>query len=239
MNMGYVKVTTPVGETSTPPMSNLRTLWDNLTAPAPDLALADKQRARLLAAVVLAFIPVAAIAIFASPISNFVAQGVLTPPPTAPTLAWGLTFIAYFLSRTRNYRWGAYLIIATPILATVGVAFSAEADVTNPTIFFYISLAITFASLLLTARETVITGVIAIILIGVISYQRSAIGEIDTGSMSFALIITVTCSMVSIIRDRNLNALQASQLELQEQIIETRQARERAEQSDKVKSAHH
>ncbi len=227
--MGYLNVSV----SSTTP----RLLWDNLTAPAPNLDLANKQRARLLAAVILGFVPVAGIAIFAGTISRLF-TGVAAPsPPAAAIVAWAMAFIAYFLSRTSNYRWGALLIIAIPLLATVGIVATAEGNNTNPTIYFYMSLSILLASLLLTAQATVITGIVAIIAIIIASYERSQTGTIDAGSMSFALIITVTSALVSRLRDQNLNALQASQLELQQQVIETREARERAEQSDKVKSA--
>lgn len=227
--MGYLNATV----LSTSP----RMLWDNLTAPASSLDLANKQRARLLAAVILGFVPVAGIAIFAGTISSLITGVDAPPPPAAPIVAWILAFIAYFLSRTANYRWGALLIIAIPLLATVGIVATAEGSNTNPTIYFFMSLSILLASLLLTAQATVITGIVAIIAIIIASYERSQTGTIDAGSMSFALIITVTSALVSSIRDQNLNALQASQVELQQQVIETRQARERAEQSDKVKSA--
>ncbi len=227
--MGYLNVSMP--------SSSYRTLWNNLTAPAASLDLANNQRARLLAAVILVFVPVAGIAIFAGPISSLI-TGVTAPtPPAAPIVAWVLAFIAYFLSRTPNYRWGALLIIAIPILATVGIAATSAGNAANPTIYFYMSLSILLASLLLTAQATVITGIISIIAILITSYERSLTGTIDTGSMAFALIITVTSALVSSIRDQNVNALQTSQLELQQQVIETRAARERAEQSDMVKSA--
>lgn len=212
-------------------------IWADLTAPAVGLSLSQQQRARLLASVTFVLMPVAGFAIFSVPITNFLRNGTLTAPLVPPLIAWVLIFIAYVLSRTIYYRWGALVVIGVPFIATVGIAFTSSGLVTNPTIFFFMSLSITLASLLLTARDTVITGVIAVVLIAVVSGAKAATGTIDAAAMSFAMIITVTSSLVSSIRDRNLQSLEISQRELQEQVIETRQARERAEQSDKVKSA--
>jgi signal transduction histidine kinase len=211
-------------------------IWNDLITPDPSLSLGDNQKARLLAIVTLGFIPLSAFAIFLTPtIRAFRGEG-FNPSP-APLFAWVLVILAYFLSRTKQYWWGAMLLIAVPYIAVMGVLFTSTTALTGNVSFFFMSLSITLASLLLGARETIIAGVISIALALFTFITHGNGAPIDWSVVSFYVLIAGTTSIVSDIRDRNLKALETSQKDLQKQFTETQAAREQAERSDKVKSA--
>ncbi len=225
--------------TQTPPQTTkgLTEIWNDLVTPAPDLSLSDQQRAKLLSATTLAFIPLALFAIFLTPINNFLQTGVFNLPSPALLITLMLIFASYALSRTRHYWWGAMGIIIVPYLAVVGSALTSTTAL-NPSTFFFMCLSVTFASLLLTARETLIAGAIALALVFLVYNVRiEGPVTVDTTVIIFIVVFTGTTAVVSNIRDRNLLALESSRKELQQQVIETTEARERAERSDQVKSA--
>jgi signal transduction histidine kinase len=89
--------------------------------------------------------------------------------------------------------------------------------------------------LLLTARETLIAGVASIVVAVVIAGLKGTNAE--AAFISFLVVTTGLTALVSSIRDRNLKALELSQADLKQQVIETTAAREQAERSDMVKSA--
>ncbi|MBX3086630.1 MAG: HAMP domain-containing histidine kinase [Anaerolineae bacterium] len=152
-------------------------------------------------------------------------------------LAVAFVFLAYVLSRTQQYKWGALLLIVVPIIAVIGVLLTSTAALTGNVAFFFMSISITLASLLLGARETVISGAVCAVL-AVLIFLTHGNGEpIDWSVVSFYVVIAGTTSIVSDIRDRNLRALESSQKDLQKQVVETQAARDQAERSDKVKSA--
>lgn len=227
--------------TQTPPIaSKSRTIWEilnDLVLPAEGLALSDQQKAKLLATVTLAFIPLTLFAIFFTPINTFIQTGIFNLPTPPLLVAASLVIVAYVLSRTRYYWWGAMAIIIVPYLAVVGSVLFSQNGL-NISVLFFVCISITLASLLLGARETLIAGLISLVLIVVLfSVKSTGEAKIDAPVIIFTVIVTVTTSLVSNIRDQNLRSLEKSQQSLQQQVVETNTARERAERSDMVKSA--
>jgi signal transduction histidine kinase len=217
--------------------NNFLKIWKDLTTPHASLSLGNSQKANLLAIVTLGFIPLAAFAVFLTPTIRAL-RGEGFNPSAAPAFSLLLVVMAYLLSRTKNYWWGALLLIAVPYVAVTGVLVTTTGELTGNVAFFFMSISITLASLLLGARETIIAGLVSCVL-AVIVFATHAGGPvpIDWSVVSFYVVITGTTSIVSDIRDRNLRALEASQKDLQKQVIETQAAREQAERSDQVKSA--
>jgi signal transduction histidine kinase len=229
--MYMASVTTP---TPTQSSKGLREILAELVTPAPGLALAHEQKARLLAAVTLALIPLALFAVFLTPVNNFIRTGVFNLPTPTLLISISLVIASYILSRTRYYWWGGVLVIIVPYVAVGGTILVSTTTV-NPTTFFFLSLSVLLASLLLTARETLIAGVTSIIVAVTLFTVKGA--TVDASIISFIVVTAGLTSLVSSIRDRNLKALELSQVDLKQQVIETTQARERAERSDMVKSA--
>jgi signal transduction histidine kinase len=213
----------------------VREILSDLVAPAPGLPLADEQKARLLAAVTLAFLPLALFAILVTPVTNFIRTGVFNFPSATLMLSVALIVTSYVLSRTRYYWWGAMLVIIVPFIAVGGTILTSTAAVVNPTTFYFLALSVLLASLLLTSRETLIAGVVSIAVAVVVANLKAATAE--PAFISFVVVTTGLTALVSSIRDRNLKALELSQADLKQQVIETTAAREQAERSDMVKSA--
>jgi signal transduction histidine kinase len=228
-------ITTPSSYQSSRDFSKI---WNDLTAPAESLSTGQQQKAKLLAVVTLGFIPLSGFAIFSNPVATFMQGGEFAMPAFYLLIAWGLAIGSYVLSRTRYYWWGALLIIALPYLAVSASVIMTEAEALNPIALFYLSISVTLAGLLLSARETLIAGAIAVANIMVIlAITPTAETVSNIPIISFVIVVAGITALVSDIRDRNLVALEASQEELKQQIIETQEARDRAEHSDKVKSA--
>jgi signal transduction histidine kinase len=214
-----------------------RNFWKDFTTPSPVLSIAGQQKARLLAAVTLVFIPLAAITVFISPTRTFLQTGTFTMPSPTLLIALAIIVFSYVISRTPYYWWGAITVIAVPYLA-VGASVLASSTATTTTAYFFLSISVMLASLLMSARDTLIAGAIAIgLALVLMTVKPLPSGTVDLTVVSFILMMTGTTSLVSSIRDRNLRALETSQQELREQFIETERAREQAERSDKVKSA--
>ena len=224
-------------QTSTGAPNRLLKLWNDLITPDSSLSLGDNQKARLLAIVTLGFIPLSAFAIFLTPTIRAINGEEFNPSP-APLFAWVLVILAYILSRTKQYWWGAMLLITVPYVAVMGVIFTTlNTPLTGNVSFFFMSVSITLASLLLGARETIIAGLVSIVLTIFVFLAHGNGVPIDWTVIAFYVLIAGTTSIVSDIRDRNLKALETSQKELQKQFTETQAAREQAERSDMVKSA--
>jgi signal transduction histidine kinase len=224
----------PTTQPPTQASKGLRETLGELVTPSPGLSLAHEQKARLLASVTLALLPLAIFAVFLSPVNNLIRTGVFNLPSPTLMISLALIVASYVLSRTRYYWWGAILVMIVPYVAVGGTILTSTTTL-NPTTFYFLALSVLFASLLMTARETLIAGVVTLVVAYVLFNLKS--GILEAPLISFVVITTGLTSLVSTIRDRNLRALEASQEDLKQQVVETTRAREQAERSDQVKSA--
>jgi signal transduction histidine kinase len=197
----------------------------------------ERRKATTLAILTLVFIPLAAIAVFLNPIALFLAGNPVTPPAPPVLIAFVIVFIAYAVSRTTYYPLGSYLIISTPIVAVVGTALNSP-NAVSLVALFYITLAVILSSLLLDARGTLITGAISVILVILLQVIRPAEGQaFQWAIVSFVIVSTSVMALMGRVRGQYVVALESTQKQLQQRIIEVDQARAQAERSDQVKSA--
>lgn len=215
---------------------DLKRLWERLTAPHPSAMGEERRKATTLAILTLVFIPLAAIAVFLNPIALFLAGNPVTPPAPPVLIAFIIVFIAYLISRTAYYPLGSYLIISAPIIAVVGTALNS----TNPVslvALFYITLAVILSSLLLDARGTLITGFISAVLVVVLQVIRPSAEPFQWAILSFVIVSTSVMALMGRVRGQYVAALESTQQQLEQRIVEVDQARAQAERSDQVKSA--
>lgn len=222
-----------------------RSVWDTLTQPAPALIETDKPRARLLAAVLLIFFPLAAVAVFLNPLTNLLAGREAAPPTAGTLVALGLIAIGYVFSRSRYYSVGAWMAVIVPLAAVLIPILSAGA-VTSIVPLFFLSISVIMAGLLLTSRETLIMGIAVAVLVLLLP-QAPVTGtgaSPNSSAFSFILVTTAITALVGRSRENFVRLLVKSQADLQHSLTQTEEARlqaeasrERAERSDQVKSA--
>lgn len=222
-----------------------RSLWDTLTEPATILKTDNKPKARLLAAVLIVFFPLAAIAVFLTPLVALLSNQPATPPTLGLLTALVFIIVGYVFSRTRYYSLGAWIAISVPVIAVV-MPILATGTLTSITPLFFLTIAVIMAGLLLSSKETLIIGGILAVLVLMLP-QAPATATTTTSNtsvFSFILVTTGITALVGRSRESYVRLLEQSELELKQSLGETETARvqaeasrERAERSDQVKSA--
>jgi signal transduction histidine kinase len=233
---------------SKPRPNSFQQFWDSLTRPSPLLKPDEQQKARLLAAMLIVFMPLAVLTVFANPIINFLGGRPAVLPAPGIMVALALIPVTYGLSRTRHYVLGARLLLVIPLIAVLAPIVGTR-GYTTVTPLFYLTITVTVAGLLLSSRDTFYIGIALTILIFLIPRSPTADPAVVTGNQSttaatFVMITTGITVLVGRIREKNLLQLETKQRELAASLAETEKARtqadaarERAERSDKVKSA--
>jgi signal transduction histidine kinase len=211
-------------------------IWNALTNPSDVVQGEERRKARTLAALLSLFIPLAFITVFITPIVNLINGEGVTTPSAAPFAASMFALVAYFLSRSRYYKIGAYITIAVPLVAVGGLALITTTPTSDMALFF-LTLSIILGSLLLDARGTLIFGVIASVIIVLARAPYTSQIDFPFPILMFMIISTGILSLVSQIREGYIVSLEEAQIKLQQQIEMVDQARARAERSDQVKSA--
>jgi len=197
----------------------------------------NRQQVSILASILLVFLPIGILVSIIGPINQiFTGQSVQAIQTSNWVGILGI-IVAYIFSRTQHYKFGAYLVILVPIFAIAAISFTSQTPtLTSATI--YLTLSIILSSLLLDARTTVVTGIIISVFL-IIDHTRPANSEdrLWWAILMFMVLATSILAVVSNIRDAYMRSLETARKQLQDQIVVIDQARERAEQSDQVKSA--
>lgn len=216
--------------------NGIRKIWDNLTAPAVTITGESRRRASTLATLTLVFIPLAALAVFITPIVNLLRGDGFTAPNAAAMVGLVVAIAAYVVSRTQYYELGSYLIVSVPMIAVTGVALSSTNPVSQVALF-YLVLSVILSSLLLDASITLVTGIITAALVTLLQVARPADTGVQWSIMAFVVVATGVMALVGRVRGQYVKALEITQDQLKHRIIEVDQARAQAERSDQVKSA--
>lgn len=227
--------TTASPELNTTQPIAFKKIWQGLTQPSDMVQGENRQKAATLSSLLLVFLPLAIIVVMISPIS-----GLFTGIPGNFSIPGFISiivvFFAYRLSRTQHYQIAAYIITAIPIAAVFATSLTSATPASIVSLNFTI-ISIILSSLLLNARDTVIAGVGAVLVI-VFAYTRpNAIHDNLSLMVMFAILTTSVMAVVSSIKEGYLTSLVEARKQLQDQIVVIDQARERAERSDQVKSA--
>lgn len=216
-------------------LNERKSIWDRLTAPPKVAVGEEKRKARTLSILTLGFIPLAAVAVFINPITSLLAGNPVTI--TIPVLlAFTIVIIAYAVSRTDYYALGSYIIICTPFVAVVGTALNS-ANPVSLVALFYITLAVILSSLLLDAGGTLVAGAISAVLVVVLQLIRPSEDPFQWAIFSYVIVTTGVMALMGRVRGQYVTALEQTQQQLQQRIVEVDQARAQAERSDQVKSA--
>jgi signal transduction histidine kinase len=212
-------------------------LWNRLVEPSPDVLGDQRRRATTLAALTLVFLPLAIFTVFISPIANFLNGEPFVPPNIMLVITLGFIFVAYRISRTRYHEVGAYIIVAAPLWAVATSVLTSANPISEPTLFF-LSLSVILSSLLLDAKGTLISGIVAMVLAALFQMIKpNPDVPFSWIVITFILVSTGVMSMVTRVRDQYVKVLETTQEQLRQRIIEVDQARAQAERSDQVKSA--
>ena len=188
--------------------------WEKWTQPHPSLDREDRQKARTLAAMLLIFLPLSLLTIFLTPLRNILTGNPVVMPTPPSFLAIGLIILAYYFSRSAQYTTGAWIMISAPILA-LGLPPILNGTPTSEVGLSFLTLSVVLTSLTLTARATVIAGVVAMAMIVGLPGPESKLTLVG-----LILIITTLMVLVSRIRERYLLELEAARAELQQRITE-------------------
>jgi signal transduction histidine kinase len=213
-------------------------VWNSLTQPSEQLNSGDKPRSRVLAALLIVFIPLALITDFFTPVLDLIQNKSVVLPDIGTFLGMVLLVAAYFFSRSRYYRVGGWLVVLVPIFPILALFTSAPTSIIP---LFFLSLTVVIAGLLLSSRDTLIIGLISGVLPLLAPTIRLPNGlpssDPNWTATMFILITTGLTVLVGRNRENNLKDLEKSQTDLAESLKDTEAARQRAERSDKVKSA--
>jgi len=197
----------------------------------------ERRKATSLAALTLLFLPLAMIAVLATPIIDLISGTGFTPPNIGGVIGIIIIFIAYGISRTIYHKIGAYLIIAVPIIAVTIVGLTSNTVVSEAALF-YMTLSIVLSSLLLSSRDTLLSGfAVGIVLVFLWVMTHDGQTPISISALTYTIIAAGIMSFVGRIRERNLEELATTQKELVHRIADVEEARRQAERSDQVKSA--
>ena len=210
-------------------------LWNSLTQPADHIIGDARRRAKSLSALLLVFFPLAIITVFLTPLQDIL-RGQSTSLNTGGVVGIIIITIAYFISRTKYFQIAAYITVAIPFVAVTTAILRSEVGLTESSLVF-MSLSVILSSLLLTSRDTVVTGASAIAILIALFTTIPDQTINPTSIITYTLVATGVMALISRIRENNLKALQLAQSQLKEQFIQAEAARERAERSDQVKSA--
>jgi methyl-accepting chemotaxis protein len=186
--------------------------WDNWTQPAAGLEGEDRRKASTLAAMLLIFLPLAVLTIMLNPLRSLLTGNPVTLPAPATFLAIGLIVLAYYFSRTPQYKAGAWMMIVTPMIAVALPPLLNRTPTTEVALFF-LTLSVILASLVLNPRDTAVAGGITTVLILILPGPASTLTIV-----AFIIIITALMTLVSRIRMGYLRELEIAQAELQQRI---------------------
>jgi len=209
-------------------------LWTALTQPAASVKGDDRRRATSLSALTLVFIPLATFAVMFSSTANLLDGGGFTIN-AGGLIGISLIVCAYLISRTRYFLMAAYVTITIPVIA-VSIALIRE-GVISESALVYLTLSVILSSLLLTSRDTILSGIFVIL--SVLALFR-VLPNGDVAPLSiiiYTIVATGVMALISRIRENNLEALELAQSQLKEQVEKSEEARIRAERSDQVKSS--
>lgn len=211
--------------------------WAWLTTPHPAVPPDQRQKASILMAMLAVFTPLAFLLVFSGHIAFLLTgQGNLALPSSA-VVAAVFVLVAYAISRTRHYQVAAYMVVAVPLLAVIGVILTLTAAPT-PISLFFSALSVIFCGLLFDARRTVVAGVIGVVL-SIAAYYRPVPDPIPV-AWPIPLFIAITTSIMAVVSrltTEYIDRLEKTQRQLREQYAIAEEARQRAERSDQVKSA--
>lgn len=210
-------------------------VWNTLIQPAEGITGDERRRAASLSALTLVFIPLAIFTVLLTPLRD-VMNGETFTINGGGLIGIVLITVSYFISRTKYFQIAAYLIVFVPVIAVTAAVANSDSGITESSLIF-MSLSVILSSLLLTSRDTIVTGVFVVMfVIGLFSALPNQ-GINPSSIITFTVVATGVMALISRIRERNLEALELAQNQLKEQIQEAETARERAERSDQVKSA--
>src|SRR5690606_27276886 len=188
----------------------------------------ERQKASMLIALTLAFIPLSIIAILTPGFQDMATGEGFTAPNIGGTIGLIITIIAYIVSRTKYYKVAAYIMVAIPMMAIVLATLAS--DVLSESSLFYLSLSVILSSLLLSSRATLTSGILVIglsIFLHLVKSDNSQ--ELPIIVITFTLVNVGILSLTALIREQNLEALNQARQELRERIVEAEEARVRAE----------
>jgi PAS domain S-box-containing protein len=180
----------------------LRTLWDALTGPSPNLTDPHHQlRARLLSSMLIFLIPLG-IALAALPAQSDTGARLGDDPVFAITLGTSALLVGlYGLSRTRHYQHAARIAI---VLVFAAILSSAIALPNDSSFLTFMILPVMMSGLLFTAGETTFIMVIALTLTACVPLVARQYDLIDTlmGPFSLTLIVSTMLLLLLDHRDR-------------------------------------
>lgn len=216
----------------------LQRIWTILTQPADSLSQDEQSKAQMLSAVMLVFFPLGLVAAFIGPILTLINRDVPNDPvPTQAIFGLAGILVAYAISRTKHYSWGAWLTVLIPIAAILYPILSTGV-VPSITGLFYLTLAVVLSGLLLSSRDTLIIGVALCVVILMLPEVEGATNE-NQAAFTLMLITTVLTGLVGRNREYYVRLLEQSEANLRdlnqnlEQQVEARtkdlkQARDKA-----------
>lgn len=210
-------------------------VWNALIEPADSVQGDDRRRAKSVSALTLVFIPLALFTVLSPELIDLLNN--LQPDINSGGII-GIIFIvsAYVVSRTKYFQIAAYLTVFTPFIAVLTALSNSDTGLTETSMMF-LTLGVILSSLLLTSRDTLITGAISVIAIIVLYSTMSPASASASPLLTYTVVATGVLALISRIREQNIEALELAQNQLKEQIVQSEKARERAERSDQVKSA--
>ena len=202
----------------------LAKLWNSLTVPSPELNGDDRRKAATLAALLLIMLPLGSVTVFISPITRLLSGEGFVVPGASGFIALGVIVLAYRLSRTRHYGVASLITVAVPLLA-IAIGPLTSGTPTAPLTLMFLTLSVILSSLVLTPRDTLITGVVSIVLILVLPISATSSQSDVYMVASFVAITTGIMTIVGRIREQYVGDLEATQGELQRRIAEVDEAR--------------
>ncbi|MGF1506747.1 MAG: sensor histidine kinase [Anaerolineae bacterium] len=215
----------------------------------PSLSAPEQRAVRLLQSILLTMGVLIAVAIFVVipvQLQTNPAQS-LDDLPTDPAFIGGLvafiiTGVSYFLSRTARYRLGALVFIGALVLGTFGVAATATAEQQVHTFFMYGLLPIVLASIFLNLPETaLVAGVMVFGPLLLLPLSEAVMPADVLIAMPFLIVFAVMLMVFKQYRDRlesdRQDELRQFNIALTESGEEARAAEQVAREASRLKSA--
>ena len=235
--------------------------WENSTKPHPTLTGVEREHARFITSLTFALIPLAFIAAGIAIVNDLVIDysNETTLDFEAAYVASIFAFVAlilnYFLSRSVHYQWSIWILIAIPTLAIsasivseVGISESVD----NQGLYFLI-VGIILAGLLMTARFTILVGLINFIVLLILVWIAPFWVLLDvTRPMILLIVATPLMTIATYLReearqeiDEKVKALEQAEMRLketnqqlekrvEERTVELKQARDEAITAGKI-----
>ena len=166
-------------------------IWQRLTEPATALQKAAEQRqARLLASILVGLIPLGTLSITIQ---------LFTVPNFAPTfravfLGIVILTIAYLLSRTVQYRWGAGLAAVIPAIASLLTIIANPADMIA---FGFLLFGILLGSMFLSLRATIFLAAANVIGILLLPFLTPALMFVDLVAPFMFVFISLSLILIA------------------------------------------